>query len=352
MQLAITVAKNLSGEVGGTISGAVSSFTGGVVSGATKAFNRIRGNRQINTTSNTGSGNAAENPWQNNNTQNRRPIPLQTTQSSVITPTSRNGGGPAPDTQRRSLSGYQAISNQRNKSAANRNSVQQKATQNNRSVATQTQVNNDRIQRKLSENKTKVQNYNLKKYAGASSNIRTRQITKRDADGKFQTMSTELKTESRNQMTNKVSGQNKLREQAKKNQNKGGGNSSAPELSNSTVTGKPPTLNLSGKGWAQQQIPLSNSQNNNSSQRIDRSKIDSTRKILDNKTASGSALPSLAKFNDQGTTALREKLRANNGELAKKFINMSQKDQEALKLSTTIQAAAKRIREMKKNGAK
>ncbi|MFO0743930.1 MAG: hypothetical protein U0469_02680 [Candidatus Paceibacterota bacterium] len=87
MQLAITVAKNLSGEVGGTISGAVSSFTGGVASGATKAFNRIRGNRQINTTSNTGSGNATENPWQNNNTQNRRPIPLQTAQSSVIAPT-------------------------------------------------------------------------------------------------------------------------------------------------------------------------------------------------------------------------------------------------------------------------
>jgi hypothetical protein len=376
MQLAITVAKNLSGEVGGTISGAVSSFTGGVASGATKAFNRIRGNRQINTTSNAGNGNAAENPWQNNNTQNRRPIPLQTAQSSVIAPTGQqsvqnqalgNNFAAAsskintanqsiinslPDTKRRSLAGYQTISNQRNKSAANRNSVQQKATQNNRSVAAQTQVNNDRVQRKLSENKTKVQNDNLKKYAGASSNIKTGQITKRGADGKFQTMSTELKTESRDQMTNKVSSQNKLREQAKKNQNRGGGDSSAPELSNSTVTGHPPTLNLSGKGGAQQQIPLSNSQNNNSSQRIDRSKIDSTRKILDNKTASGSALPSMAKFNDQGTTALREKLRANNGELAKKFINMSQKDQEALKLSTTIQAAAKRIREMKKNGAK
>lgn len=255
MQLAITVAKNLSGEVGGTISGAVSSFTGGVVSGATKAFNRIRGNRQINTTSNTGSGNAAENPWQNNNTQNRRPIPLQTAQSSVIAPT---GQKPSiqPDTKRRSLAGYQAISNQRNKSAANRNSVQQKATQNNRSVAAQTQVNNDRIQRKLSENKAKVQKENLKKYTGTSSNIKTGQITKRGADGKFQTISTELKTESKNQMTNKVSSENKLRDQAKNNKNKGGGNSGTPELSNSTVTGNPPTLNLSGAGGARQQIPL------------------------------------------------------------------------------------------------
>ena len=181
MQLSITVAKNLSGEAGETVSGTISSFTGGVASGATKAFNRIRGARQINTGGNANNG--GTNPWQTNTPKVRRSIPLQNTQSGIITPSSQSvqnqalGGNFAaasnkvnsinksvinslPDTKRRSLAGYQTVSNQRNKAATNKNSVQQKATQNNRSVAAQTQVNNARIERKKNQANAKVEKVN------------------------------------------------------------------------------------------------------------------------------------------------------------------------------------------------
>jgi hypothetical protein len=52
------------------------------------------------------------------------------------------------------------VSAQRQQSATNRNSVQQKATQNNRSVAAQTQVNNARIERKKNQANARMNNGN------------------------------------------------------------------------------------------------------------------------------------------------------------------------------------------------